>query len=110
MNPEDVIAVLKEIGTLLEPTAQAAWEIAMRQVHVEAIQLMWGAILAGVIALICTISIIVVNSEHGYDDPIGQWFGVLLAVPTAFVCASGAYGRMVNPAYYVISWLLKLVP
>ena len=33
MTPQEIVSLLQEMGTLLEPGAKVAWDIAMRQVY-----------------------------------------------------------------------------
>jgi len=113
MSPEEILKVIEGIGTMLEPSAQAAWDIAMRQVRVEAVLFLWAAILSGVIALLCVASLLhyyFAPKRDWNDEPIGQWFGLAFGLLASFFCAAAYYGRTANPAYYVISWLLKMVP
>jgi hypothetical protein len=110
MSPEEVLQVIQGIGEMLEPSAQAAWDIAMRQVGVEAVQFLWAAILSGAIVVVSLANIVYQCVREYAEDALPGWIGLVTFTPVAFLCASAYYGRMVNPAYYVISLLTQLVP
>ena len=114
MNPEEILEVIQGIGEMLEPSAQAAWDIAMRQVQVEAVQFLFFALLCIAVAVAIAVSMAhELRREHKWPSEIDVFFqvvGLAVSLPVACLLLSAFYGRMVNPAYYVISWLLRIVP
>jgi hypothetical protein len=114
VNPEDVTAVLKAIAEALTPTAQAVWEIYLRQVYVSAaINLFWGvSCSAGVVLLAAKISAWWKRSrDHDMSDSEGwaaggAFLGALLAF-IAIICLNAAINGLANPEYHAIDMLLS---
>jgi hypothetical protein len=110
MDPNDIIQIVTEIGKMLEPGAKAAWEIAARQVHVNAVQLIWGAIAGGITTLVSVVMMIS-GAFDEYDDVWGLWsLPLLIGLGALIPCALGAYGRAANPDFYIISVLAQFIP
>ena len=101
MTPDLVIGVIEKIGEMLEPAALAAWQVYLNQVHVQAVQFVWGAIILGALSIVALIA------TFADQDPM-PFFFFLLFMCVAILCAMGAYGRFANPAFYAIKMILMV--
>ena len=104
MTPDVVLEIIRQIGEMLEPAALAAWNVYMAQIHVNAIQLMWGAIFSGVVVL----AMIVGWCLDNYEGQIVYAFFGVIALVLAVILGTESYGRFANPAYYAIQSLLSI--
>jgi hypothetical protein len=119
MNPDDVVALLKAIAEALTPTAQAAWEIYLRQVYVDAaVNLFWGVLCAGgIVLLIGKIRTLLQRARDTYHVSVEEvsegwaFAGAILAVVLALVmvlCMTAAVKGLANPEYQAIEMLLSV--
>ena len=117
MTPEDVLSIIRGIGEMLSPTAQQAWEIAMRQVRVETVSnAIWASVLLG-LAIGC-LRFFFRGSEmrrkYGNDDAGANGLLIMILAGVVFVISAclglaalqGALERAINPDWYAIKLLL----
>jgi hypothetical protein len=119
MTPEDVLNILREIGSMLEPTAQRAWDIAMRQVIVEMIaSTVWFS--PSVVVLFLSARLISGGLKR-WKDSTRSWVddgserivaGGLLGITSCIFAVDSlvkVVSRLINPEWYVIQMLLSVV-
>ena len=121
MGPETVdvvMGVIERVAAMLEPGAQAVWEIAMRQVMVQGVKSACWAVLA--LAVVVTGIVIMrrcYNASYDENLPSEEADFYFLCMFAAFAATGGAtvgllftvdaaISYLLNPAYYAIKLLL----
>ena len=111
MNPNDVILILERIAEMLTPGAQQAWEIAMKQVAVQASinhTFMW----IGIVLFAIGIVIFIAGASNKYGGEGWVIFGTMVWL-LGFAIGAGCYiayfQAVRNPEYQAIKILLDLM-
>ena len=114
MNPNEVVSIIERLGELLSPTAAKAWEIAMRQVHVQ-------TVLVGALMALCVVGIAVglryldasvlsgKSTKEVEDDQGLGTFMVCFCGGGLILLALHLYAILANPEYRAIKLLLDLM-
>ena len=114
MNPNEVVSIIERLGELLSPTAAKAWEIAMRQVHVQAVTV-------GALMVLCVVGIGIglrclgasvlggKSTKEVEDEHCFGAFIVCVCGGVLILLGLNLYGILANPEYRAIELLLNLM-
>lgn len=109
MNPQEVVSVIREIAQLLEPGAQEAWALAVRQTMING----WiGATLGGALFLVALVALLwALFGSHDYDDEAHYGVGIaaMITAPALLIWGIVGLQQLLNPEWYAIQLLLRLV-
>ena len=111
MEPDKIVELLEDVAEFLTPAAMKTWEIAMRQVGVDAVRyIFWGAIsiMLAILLLLFAKKARKDTVEDGHyrdDDIFGFCFVATFAVVASAFFFSTAIGYIINPEWYAISKL-----
>ena len=98
---DEVLALIRELAAMLEPGAQAVWEIMLRQQTVVGV----SDVCVGVMLFLVGVVSLAMASTVARRDPDASGFVViigLLTLPFSLAFLVPGIQRLSNPAYYAI--------
>lgn len=117
MTREEIVLLLDELGERLDGPARYAFDLALRQVYVQAV--MWVVVLAVIAVFAAVFLWWIYRKAQRDDDPYSEWIiplvmGSVLAVvilPVAAVYALSKVAQaLLNPEWAALQSLLDLWP
>ena len=114
MNPNEVVSIIERLGELLSPTAAKAWEIAMRQVHVQAmiVTALMGLCVAGIAAGWRCLGTSTLDGKSTKEVEDAHGFGAFMTLScggSLLLLGLNLYGILANPEYRALRILLDLM-
>jgi hypothetical protein len=112
VNPEDVGRILDEIGQRIGPAGEYAWQLTVRQVHIDAWLWMGFGVLILVAAIVCS-SLLAYNFVAHKKWADGALASFWLYSVCAWLIGGGIVVanvvRLLNPEYHAMMQLVNQV-
>ena len=111
--------LLEELISLVETAAPKLWEIAIRQVYVEAIRNAVWVVFAAIFVVVCWRLLKYFSKHQGQDlfdgweidklEPALSVFGLTISLLILVYNTNELISKLINPAYYAIEILISYV-